>query len=84
MATVLSYPLEYSHMQRHVRRHSMHVETTLFDVIKAVSDQVRPGEEHLVAPAVVRLLRVCGADFLSKAPAVHPKNLGRSGTVSVS
>jgi len=64
MATVLSYPREYSHMQRHVRRHAMHIETTLYDVIEAVSDQARPGEEHLVAPAVVHLLQDCVADFL--------------------
>lgn len=65
MATALSYTLEYKHMQRQARRHSVQVETTLYDVIGAVSDQARPGEEHLVTSAVVHLLRDCVADFLS-------------------
>lgn len=84
MATALSYTLEYKHMQRQSRRHSVQVATTLYDVIGAVSDQARPGEEHLVAPAVAHLLRDCVADFSSQTPAAHPKILCRPGTLSVS
>jgi len=83
MTTDLSCIREYNHMQTQSRRHSVQVETTLYEVIETVADQAHPGEEHLVAPAVERLLRNCVADFLSKTPAVHLKTLGRSGTVSV-
>ena len=65
MATAQSYTREYSHMQTQSRRHSVQVTTTLYDVIGAVSDQVRPGEDHLVTPAVMYLLSDCAADFLS-------------------
>ena len=68
MATALSYTLEYKHMQRQARRHSVQVATTLYDVIGAVSDQARPGEEHLVAPAVVHLLREYGSTYLFSRP----------------
>jgi hypothetical protein len=74
MTTALSYTREYNHMQKQSRRHSVQVETTLYDLIGAVSDQARPGEEHLVAPAVVHLLRDCTAEFSFSGPAASAKN----------
>ena len=60
MLAVTSNPLEY----RQKQRQSVHVVTTLYDVIEAVSEQVSSDEEYLVTPAVLKLLRDCRAGFL--------------------
>jgi hypothetical protein len=60
MLTVTSNFLEYR--QKH--RPSVHVATTLYDLIEAVSEQVSSDEEYLVTPAVLKLLRDCRAGFL--------------------
>jgi len=54
---------------RHMQRHSTHVATTLYDVIEAVSDQVHSNEKYLLTPAVLKLLKDCGAGLLFKGSA---------------
>ena len=60
MLTVTSNFLEY----RQKQRPSVHVATTLYDLIEAVSEQVPTDEEYLLTPAVLKLLKDCGAGFL--------------------
>ena len=60
MLAVTSNPLEY----RQKQRPSVHVATTLYDLIEAVSEQVPADEEYLVTPAVLKLLRDCRAGFV--------------------
>lgn len=36
--------------------HSTHITTTLYDLIEAISDEVQPGEESLLADVVLHLL----------------------------
>ena len=60
MLAVTSNTLEY----RHKQRPSVHVATTLYDLIEAVSEQVPSEEEYLVTPAVLKLLRDCRAGFV--------------------
>jgi hypothetical protein len=42
------------------------LQTTLYDLIEAVSDEVRPNEEALVPAIVVRLLRSHKIKFIGK------------------
>jgi len=42
----------------------VHVATTLYELIEAVSEQVPLDEEYLLTPAVLKLLKDCGAGFL--------------------
>ncbi|MBN2106818.1 MAG: hypothetical protein JW832_05275 [Deltaproteobacteria bacterium] len=51
------------------RRHSVYVATTLYEVVEAVSAQAHFHEGHLIAPAVLKLLRDCRADFLRRGKA---------------
>ena len=60
MLAVTSNTLEY----RQKQRPSVHVATTLYDLIEAVSEQVPSDEEYLLTPAVLKLLRDCRAGFL--------------------
>ena len=60
MLAVTSNTLEY----RQKQRASVHVTTTLYDLIEAVSEQVPSDEEYLLTPAVLKLLRDCRAGFL--------------------
>ena len=60
MLAVIRNPLGY----RQKQRPSVHVATTLYDLIEAVSEQVPSDEEYLVTPAVLKLLRDCRAGFL--------------------
>jgi len=60
MQAVTSHPLEYGQKQRQ----SVHVATTLYDLIEAVSEQLPSDEEYLVTPVVLKLLRDCRADLL--------------------
>ena len=60
MLAVTSNILEY----RQKQRPSVHVATTLYDLIEAVSEQVSSEEEYLLTPAVLKLLRDCRAGFL--------------------
>jgi len=60
MLTVTSNFLEYR--QKH--RPSVHVATTLYDLIEAVSEQVPLDEEYLLTPSVLKLLKDCGAGLL--------------------
>ena len=60
MLAVTSNTLEH----RQKQRPSVHVATTLYDLIEAVSEQVPAEEEYLVTPAVLELLRDCRAGFL--------------------
>jgi hypothetical protein len=53
----------------HKQRHSVHVATTLYDVIEAVSDQVHSNEKYLLAPVVLKLLKDCEAGFVCKGSA---------------
>jgi len=43
---------------------SVHVATTLYDLIEAVSEQVPSDEEYLLTPAVLKLLKDCRAGFI--------------------
>jgi|GEM_PF-2905899 len=52
---------------RQLHRHSSYIATTLYDVIEAVSAQVAADEQNLLAPAVMKLLRDCGAGNLFKS-----------------
>jgi hypothetical protein len=65
MLAVTSNPLEY----RQKQRPSVHVTTTLYDLIEAVSEQVPVDEEYLLTPAVLKLLRNCRATSQSTGPA---------------
>ena len=68
MLAVTSNTLEY----RQKQRPSVHVATTLYDLIEAVSEQVPAEEEYLVTPAVLELLRDCrGRLLMSGVPAEH-------------
>ncbi len=58
MIAVTSNVLQYR--QKHPT--SVHIETTLYDLIKAVSEEVRPEEQHLVTPVVQELLSICRAN----------------------
>ena len=58
MLTIMRNTLEY----RQKQRPSVHVATTLYDLIEAVSEQVPADEEYLVAPAVLKLMRDCKAE----------------------
>jgi hypothetical protein len=60
MLTVISSPLG----SRQKQRPSIHVATTLYDLIEAVSEQVPADEEYLLTPAVLKLLRDCRAGFV--------------------
>ena len=60
MLAVTSNTVEY----RQKQRPSVHVATTLYALIEAVSEQVPSEEEYLVTPAVLKLLRDCRAGFL--------------------
>ncbi len=60
MLAVTSNFLEY----RQKQRPSVHVATTLYDLIETVSEQVSSNEEYLLTPAVLKLLKDCGAGFL--------------------
>ena len=51
---------------RQKQRPSVHVATTLYDLIEAVSEQVPTDEEYLLTPAVLKLLKDCRAGFLFK------------------
>ncbi len=53
----------------HKQRLSVHVATTLYDVIEAVSEQVPSDKQYLLTPAVLKLLKDCGAGFLFKGSA---------------
>ena len=60
MLAVTSNPLGY----RQKQGPSVHVATTLYDLIEAVSEQVPSDEEYLLTPAVLKLLKDCRAGFL--------------------
>jgi hypothetical protein len=60
MPAVTSNFLEH----RQKQRPSVHVATTLYDLIAAVSEQVPSDEEYLLTPAVLKLLKDCRAGFL--------------------
>ena len=60
MLAVTSNILEYSQK----KRPSVHVATTLYDLIEAVSEQVPSEEVYLLTPAVLELLRDCRASFV--------------------
>ena len=62
MLAVTSNLLEY----RQKQRPSVHVTTTLYDLIEAVSEQVPTDEEYLLTPAVLKLLKDCRAGLLFK------------------
>ena len=62
MQAVISTTLKY----RQKQRQSVHVETTLYDVIDAVSAQVHANEQYLLTPPVMKLLKDCGAASLFK------------------
>ena len=64
MLTDISNPLG----NRQKQRPSVHVATTLYDLIEAVSEQVPSDEEYLLTPAVLKLLRDCRAGFLFNRP----------------
>ena len=64
MLAVSSNTFEY----RQKQRPSVHVATTLYDLIEAVSEQVPAEEEYLLTPAVLKLLRDCRAGFLFNRP----------------
>jgi hypothetical protein len=64
MLAVTNNFLEY----RQKQRQSVHVATTLYDLIEAVSEQMPTDEDYLLAPAVLKLLKDCGAGFLFKGP----------------
>lgn len=42
------------------------IQTTLFDLIEAISEEVQPGEDRLIANTVVHILESCKARFLSQ------------------
>jgi len=42
---------------------SVHVATTLYDLVEAVSEEVPQDQEYLLTPAVMKLLRDCRAGF---------------------
>jgi hypothetical protein len=65
MQAVTRNALEY----RQIQRQSVHVATTLYDVIEAVSAQVPSDEQYLLTPSVLKLLKDCGAGFLFKGSA---------------
>ena len=65
MQAVTLNALEY----RQIQRQSVHVATTLYDVIEAVSAQVPSDEQYLLTPSVLKLLKDCGAGFLFKGSA---------------
>jgi len=60
MLTVMRNTLAY----RQKQRPSVHVVTTLYDLIDAVSEQVPSDEEYLLTPAVLKILRDCQAGFV--------------------
>ena len=60
MLAVTSNLLEY----RQKQRPSVHVTTTLYDLIEAVTEQVPSNEEYLLTPAVLKLLKDCRAGLL--------------------
>jgi len=62
MMAVTSDPLEF----RQKQGQSVHVATTLYELIEAVSEQIPLDEEYLLTPAVLKLLKDCGAGFLFK------------------
>jgi hypothetical protein len=57
---------------------SLHVSTTLYDLIEAVSEQVSATEQCLVVPVVQNLLKTCRAGFLFRGPA----HIGKSDSPS--
>jgi hypothetical protein len=65
MLAVTRNALEY----RQTQRQSVHLATTLYDVIEAVSAQVPSDEQYLLTPAVLKLLKDCGAGLLFKGSA---------------
>ncbi|MBN2106097.1 MAG: hypothetical protein JW832_01620 [Deltaproteobacteria bacterium] len=46
---------------KHTHRQSVHIVTTLYDLIEAVLEEVRSDEQCLVTPVVQQLLKDCGA-----------------------
>jgi hypothetical protein len=59
MLTVTGYSSGYEKR----RKKSVHVATTLYDLVEAVSEQVPPDEEYLLTQAAMTLLKDCRADF---------------------
>jgi hypothetical protein len=55
MVAVTSNTLKY----RQKQNPSVHVVTTLYDLIEAVSEEVPSDEQYLVTPVVQELLRDC-------------------------
>jgi hypothetical protein len=60
MQIVTNNPLDY----RQKQRPTVHVATTLYDLIETVSEQMPKDEEYLLAPAVLKILKDCRAGFL--------------------
>ena len=55
MQAIMRNTLGYTHKQRL----SVHVATTLYDVIEAVSEQVPSDKQYLLTPEVLKLLKDC-------------------------
>jgi hypothetical protein len=53
MASVTGYPRQHTHKQ------SVHVVTTLYDLVEAVLEEVPSDEQDLVTPVVQQVLRAC-------------------------
>ena len=53
MASVAGYTMKHSHKQ------SVHVVTTLYDLIEAVLEEVPSDEQNLVTPVVQKVLSDC-------------------------